>query len=312
MVGDQKIFIQSLNILLSYFTCLLCMYIINDFKIKEKNRKILNILVIFFPQTLIFSSIMMREMFITFLVTLSLYYCLKWIKNKKLIYEILTLFFIVFAALFHAGVLFLIIGYMSIFLFYDHKTHKIKIHFPKILFMLICIIIGIYVYINYADVLFPKIADSSFENISSSMTNVRGDSAYLGGKEIETITDLVIFLIPKTIYFMFSPMPWDWRGFTDVFTFIADSLIYLCLIIGIIRNYKEMPKDKKRILAIFLIGDLITIVVFGIGTMTAGTAIRHRHKLFYYILIMYVLSIVYKKYKHKDKNKKKINRRDLA
>lgn len=298
IVGEQKIFIQSLNILLSYFTCLLCMYIINDFKIKEDSKKIINILIVFFPQTLVFSSIMMREMVITFLVTLSLYYCLKWIRNRKLLYEIFTLICIVFAALFHAGVIFLIVGYMLLFLLYNHDKQKIEIHFLKIALMVLCIVIGMYIYINYADILFPKIADSSFENMSETMTNTRGGSAYLTGVSIDSFVSLVIFMIPKTIYFMFSPMPWDWRGLMDIFSFMLDSLIYLCLIIGIIKNYKKIPKNKRIILLILLIGALITMVVFGIGTMTAGTAIRHRHKLFYYILMMYALSIFYKNKKY--------------
>lgn len=308
IIGDQKAFIQSLNILLSYFTCLICIYIINDFKIKEKNKKILDILLIFLPQTLIFSSIMMREMFITFLVTVSLFYCLKWIKNKKLLYKALTLIFVVFAALFHAGVIFLIAGYMAIFLLYNHKNNRIELNLLKIILMIVCVDLCLYVYVNYADILFPKIADSSFENMSESMTNTRGGSAYLSNVTIDNFTDLIIFMIPKTIYFMFSPMPWDWRGFMDIFSFMADSLIYLCLIVGIIKNYKEIQSNKKVILLILLIGALITIIVFGIGTMTAGTAIRHRHKLFYYILIMYGLSIAYK---NNSKDIKKMNRRDL-
>ena len=46
--------------------------------------------------------------------------------------------------------------------------------------------------------------------------------------------------------------------------------------------------NKKTILFL-LVGILGSIVIFGVGTYTAGAAMRHRHKLFYIIVIIYIL-----------------------
>ncbi len=36
-----------------------------------------------------------------------------------------------------------------------------------------------------------------------------------------------MYLLIKFVYFLFSPMPWNFRNIRDMFTFVFDGMIYL-------------------------------------------------------------------------------------
>ena len=79
-------------------------------------------------------------------------------------------------------------------------------------------------------------------------------------------------------------MPWDWRGLKDIGAFLVDSLVYVVCLCYVFKNYKY-SENRKLVLAL-LLGFFATAFVFGVGTWNAGTAIRHRNKIFSVLLLM--------------------------
>ena len=89
----------------------------------------------------------------------------------------------------------------------------------------------------------------------------------------------------KTIYFLFSPFPWDIKKSSHLIGFL-DSLIYLWLIYLIIKNIKIIWDDPAlRIISIIL---MIYIIAFGLGVSNFGTSIRHRVK---FVSLFIILSV---------------------
>jgi len=83
-------------------------------------------------------------------------------------------------------------------------------------------------------------------------------------------------------------MIWDIRGIQDLIAFIFDSLFYLLLIPYAIAAFfgKNQDKREKLLLRTLIIACVLVIGVYAMGTIAAGTAIRHRYKVLSILIII--------------------------
>ena len=109
-------------------------------------------------------------------------------------------------------------------------------------------------------------------------------SAYLVGLNADTWYMMLLYSPIKLLYYLFSPLPMNWRGLSDVLAFLLDSSIHL-LYFYFILLYMRKNRIKKergitnRILISIFWCVILSGFVFAISTYTAGTAIRHRDAL---------------------------------
>lgn len=309
LTGNQRLFVQSINCYLGIFSVIYVGKVLNMLtNIDEKTKKIIFCVTAFFPQGIMLSAILHREALIALLITLSMYFCIKSLYTNNVIEKILSCVLVLIASMFHAGVIVLIAGYILIYSFFNMKYKIVsKSITRKFIFLILCgaLFFG---YIKFGDVIAGKLTNLDSETLVNTMERSRGGSAYLTNIKITGINSMILYSIPKAIYFMFSPMPWNWRSVTDAMTFVSDSCIYLYFIYNILKLFFKMRKKEnmKKYMLFLLVGIFGTIITFGIGTYTAGAAMRHRHKLFYIIVITYSLLLNYKK-KEDDKNEKNSN-----
>ncbi len=307
LIGENRIFAQSINILLGMAAIYNFDVIVNQIEINRvRKTKFFQLLANFLPQTLILSVVLLREIVVVYLVILSLRSCIAYTKTGNKLEAIKTLIAITFASAFHAGVIFLIIGYILLISFYNVKEKRMRFSTKKVtIFIFIILIFGV-IYLRYGDIFATKLTNMDEEKLLNSFEGEsKGGSAYLGGKNIESFSDMIIYTIPKALYFLFSPMPWDWRGINDLTSFTIDSLFYAYLIYNILKYRKNIKKEDKSIINCLLIGLIITIIAFSVGTSNAGTAIRHRHKIFLYLNVMAIYCINGKKEEEKRYEKRK-------
>ena len=289
--GNQRLFVQSINCFLAILIICIVGKILDMCKnLKYKHKVIIMLIVAFFPQGIMLSAILHRETLIALCVTLSLFYCIKSLKSNRIIEKILSILFVLLASMFHAGVIALIIGYILVYSFFSVRYRAINNSITrKMLFLFLCLGL-VFIYLHFGDVIATKLTNLDTDTLADTMERNRGGSAYLTNIQITGINSMIIYSIPKTIYFILSPMPWDWRSLSDIITFFADSLIYAFFIGSIFKLIlKTKEKTFKRVILFLLIGILVSIIIFGIGTFTAAAAMRHRHKLFYAIVIIYIL-----------------------
>src|SRR5699024_3674858 len=124
----------------------------------------------------------------------------------------------------------------------------------------------------------------------------RGESAYLTNVEINNFLEMIIFAPLKIVYFIGSPMPWTLRNFSDLISFFLDSVFYLFAAFLFIKNWYLLKKNP--LLLIILISLVSGWLIFGLGISNAGTALRHRFKLFYLIII--AMGLIWSKNKRQD------------
>lgn len=287
--GPQRMMAQYLNILFGLGIIIVVVKILQLLQIQSKIIKWVVITITFFPQLLIFSAILLRENIISFSMIVSLYYFVSWYKRGRGFDPLLSILFLGIASYFHSGAAALFLVYFFMFAYYRRSDDRIRLG-PRgiVLFSVLCILI-VLAFLNYGEVLFYKFSRvDSYEDLYSKASTSSGSSAYLGWLNIQSTSQLILFSPLRMLYFLFSPLPIDWRGMMDVVTFLLDSVVYVFLCIYIFRNRSAIRQDKWLLLAL-IIAVLLFTFVFAYGTGNAGTAVRHRNKIVAVFLIVFAL-----------------------
>lgn len=291
IIGDQRIIGQYINVLFGLSIIFIIYRILQVFECDSDIVTCILFITSFFPTSLIMSSIFLREIIPTFLVATSLLHFSKWVKKSKNLDAILSLILIGLASMFHSGVIGITLGYFFGFLFYSRSRNKLQFSFKTVISFFLLISVIIFGITFFKDALFGKFQNiDDIADIYNTANFRRGGSAYLTSITITNPFELIIYGPLKAFYFLTSPLPFDWRGGADIFTFLSDSILYLFTLIYFLKNRKGLGSRKTEsiIIMCMLIG---SSVIFGIGVGNAGTAVRHRQKLvpIFYVLIALIM-----------------------
>lgn len=292
ITANERLIAQYTNVLLGFTVVYLICLILNMLEVNLKNKQIGLLFASFFPTTLFFSGILLREMVSTFFVVATIYFLIKWYLNTKALYFYMSILMILIGALFHSGVVVFLLAHLFILLFYNRKSNELEFSFGTVIsFALISLFaiwfFGIYEWTNLA--IFRKLQIENVQDVLGASQSRSGGSAYLIGLSINSIYELIIYTPIFVIFFVSSPLPINWRGFYDIFSFLFDGLIYLLMSVYIIFNIKSKEFNYKSLSIILSVGLLGVLIIFGIGVQNAGTAVRHRHKVFHVFLILCIL-----------------------
>ncbi len=286
LTGPERIIGQYINVLLGLSIVFIVYKLLLILEVDKQIAKIILLIASFFPNALIMSAIFLREIFPTFLLAASLYFFIKWLKYQRLPHAILSLGALGIASIFHSGVIGVALGYFFGFLFYDKTQNKLRFSTKSITSFVLIVAVVVISLTYFDDVIFGKFRNvEEIGDIYSKANQRLGGSAYLTSITINNPIQLVIFGPIKTFYFFTSPLPLNWRGFMDIFTFMTDSMLYLMTIVYTVKNRKLF--GDKKVLIVCLIWMLVGAgLIFGIGVSNAGTAVRHRQKLMAIFLVL--------------------------
>lgn len=285
-IGDCKLFIQYINIVLAIFTIFIFIRILENLNINSRLRNILILILCYFPNNMIISSLILRESWIIFLLTIGVYFYIIYIYNKKQINLFLSAIFIILSSLFHSGMILVLVAILIGELI-NSKGRYIIADILLFFFMLIILY-------KFRDAIFSKFITQKEIILSRDDYIEEAGSRYLSSIYINNISEVIKFGWLKAIYFIASPTILYWRGLTDIVSFFLDSLLYIIITVKIIFKKGELPSKINTIYKTFILALIFTVFVFGIGTSTAGTAIRHRNKLLIIFLILLAIIENYK------------------
>ncbi|OZT78620.1 hypothetical protein [Salinicoccus roseus] len=287
--GDDRLFVQYLNIMLAITAILIVIKIFRMIGVPHRAQLILVLLMAFFPHSLIFSSILLRESIISLLVVLSLYFFVRWFTYKERSGAIMSVVLLLTAAAFHSAIIGVLLGYLFGFIFYKHDKQSFRFTVTSVVPFSIFGLLMTYILVFPGIVMglplfnkFQQVMDNN-ETLYGAITASRGDTAYLTGLEVNNLFQVALFSPIKVIYFISSPMPWDVRNFEDMVSFFLDGAFYLLTLILFIRNFETIR--RRPLLGILLLGIMAGWLIFGLGISNAGTALRHRFKFFYIIIV---------------------------
>ncbi|HPW65511.1 MAG TPA: phospholipid carrier-dependent glycosyltransferase [Salinivirgaceae bacterium] len=284
--GPARILGHYVNVLFGLMVVIFVYKTLVLLNIEHNITKTILLITSFFPNSLIVSAILLREILPTFFVVVSLYYFAKWYKEEKLWAFIISLFSLALGAMFHSGVIGLALGYLIMLLFYKHSSKKFVFSFQNFLLFIPVLIFVFLFSTSFGDVMFDKFRtlEEPSDIFESTMLPL-GESAYLQGFTVNNPLQFILFAPIRAFYFLFSPLPFDWRGVKDIVTFFLDALLYMFILYYFFKNKRYFSQNKKLIIILF-VSIVIVAIIFGIGVGNAGTALRHRQKIVPVFLVM--------------------------
>ena len=235
-----------------------------------------------FPSLVLYSVIVMREVYICFFVLVAIYGVIKWTKTNYFKYIFIALAGFLGASFFNGG---MIVG-AAIFLFiifiqnlknFYSSLLNYKINLKVVFILSFVIISSSYVYFKEFNL--PKLGILKEFNskllLRKTVVNVRGEAGFPEWTKVTTVSELIYKTPARALYFVFAPFPWNITKMSHLIGFL-DSLLYMYLVFLIFSNRKVIWKDPTlRVILIILI---FYILVFGLGVGNFGTGIRHRSK----------------------------------
>lgn len=280
-IGPMRIFVQYLNVLLGISTIYILYIIFDKLNINENIKYYGTLIYSFMPISIIMSSIFLREAFPTFFVSLSVLFFTDWINNSNKGNMITSLIMLAIASAFHSGVIGIALGLAFAYLFYNAYTNQLIFSKQTIVYSVILSFLTFIALTYFNGTIFGKFQgiDNTSELFDKSSGYGAASSVYLAGLKINNFFNLIIFAPIKAIYFYLSPLPWNWRGLSDLITFFIDSVFYLGSLIYYFYYKNRYLDSRKNVVNIFLLMIIGSGLIFGLGVDNAGTAMRHRQKL---------------------------------
>ncbi len=279
--GISRMGAQYANVLMS----ILAMFAICDalelLNINQKNRKTALWVMALLPNYVCMNCILLRESIVSMFIAISVLFFVRWITKKAETNFLLALLAILAASIFHSGAIGVAVGEILCRFLYDRRTEKITIKPSNVVIGVILAFSLVFLYLNYGDVFFQKMTGtSSLSEIANQSTLGETSYAeYVG--DSSSIGSMIIYTIPRIFFFLFSPLPWSWRGINDVIAFVFSSLFYFFAIYYSLKTLRsnEIESSRRLQITLLLIVAFCVIFVFAWGTANAGTALRHREKI---------------------------------
>lgn len=286
-IGSNRIFAQFLMVMISMGCIYLIAKILIDLKIDDKTLGNCMWIICLFPTFTMLSAIFLREILIAFFCTVSIFGFIKYMIKANPAYLILAFGSVVLGAFLHSGVIALYIGYIIVLIFYSNKDHTYNINVVGLMFAIVLGLIFLYLAVTQADTIFEKFSGvESVEDVSNDSDLGGSSYAQFVGSSKNPL-GMIIFTIPRMFFFLFSPVPFQWRNPIDAITFFCSSFIYMISIYYAIQSirFSENKLYKSILIALLIVAGSM-VFVFGWGVSNAGTALRHRDKIFAVFAIM--------------------------
>lgn len=295
--GPYRIIAQYFNLLISMFTALVFFKILKDLNISYKIIVIVYGIFVLLPNNAMMSVILLREALPAFFVTTSLYFIVKWLKFHCKGYFLLANIMLLGASIFHAGTIFLAVGYWIAYVFYNKKLGFVKCLYRTTIFFVCIGLFFVGLYSIGGDLFFRKFITLSegvdlIGIMSRLAENADTRAAYLSDVYPNSFFDYFWQIPIRALYFQFSPMLWNIDRFFTFGIFIVDALPIVCCILYSGYKYKKSG-EYKFILTICFICIIIIDLVFGMGTWDYMTASRHRTKftVIYFMVLAITLNL---------------------
>lgn len=289
------------NLIFSMFTIFTLVSILNLLQVNRKYRKLAIFLVCFLPNYAMMSVFTLRESLITLLIAVSLYYFLKWWKDGGGINILVAFTLVLYASSLHTGAMASALAYIIVLVYYNRKKQMFKFTTKSIVIAIICCLGISIVYTNFGELFLGKIQGKTIESVMDSKEEGSGGAGYdISISTGNSTVDIIVNTPVRMVYYVLSPMPWDWRGVSDIIAFCFSSSFYGWVLIVAWKALKgkklsENDNEEINLMILFTFIVILAIIIFSWGVENAGTAMRHRDKF----IVPNILLLIYGKYVNK-------------
>ena len=295
--GRSPLLLESFGIIISLISVILVFRISFLVSGDVKKSKQSAAIFAFFPTVILYSVIILREVYIAFFMLLIALFVVKWLKSNQIKFALVSLLLFVPLYFLHggllvgAGMVFIILSYSSLKDIYNSfKNNQLLI--PQLVFVFFALVtIGIA--INKLSTLnipylgnITNIFTLSRIFFQAEVTNL-GGSAYPGWLIPNSISSFFLLIFPRLVYFLFSPFIWDIKAINHLLG-LVDGIMILFLFYFIIKGL--LLKKLNNFVSILLIILIPLLITYSWGVGNFGTALRHRVK---FIPVFIAISTIY-------------------
>lgn len=280
VIGPSRIFIQYTNVLLSVAALALTGASMVELKVPVRIARGVLLVVGLMPIGASIAAIFLREALIVFLLAAATFAFCRWLRGGSILTIALALALVAAASTFHLGALGAAVGMGFALLFFDRRTARVSFSISSLLRGVPVIGVAVFVIAAFPSLFLEKLEGvSSAEDALAIATGSFGASAYLTNLTVDSPGSFLAFGGLKALYLLISPVPLDWRGANDVISFALDGAFFLVAILIVVSALVGRVRDvRRRYLAVVAATAVSTVLVLGMGTSAAGTAMRHREK----------------------------------
>ena len=304
-IGIQKLTAQFINIYLAVCSVVMIYKIIRRFDISSSVRKLTMTIVCFLPNLMMITTFTLQESIISFCIVSSLYFFVKWWFGEGVYNIVLSILMSLAGSVLHMGGLTIGLGIAIMLVLVANKERKVKVTAGRISIMVFAGIVALVFLVSFQDVFMAKTGgELSTETILGEKDKrVEGGAVYsIGVTGLSPTADLIVNTPIRMFYFLFSPLPWMWRGLGDILGFFGSTIFYFLVAYCVIKAIKTKPlkHDDTAVIGSLLITLLVILLIaaimFGWGVSNAGSVLRHREKFTYLFVVTFAVSneIIYR------------------
>ena len=294
------------NIALSMLMVLLVMQVLNKHEVYGKGRFWAVLIAAFLVYGIQVSNSILRESIYFALITASFYEYIQYLYSRQQLRIYMAVVLMIPVLMLHIGY-FPIVGVYIIDIFLNEKVKSKKDLLNRT--VIVVAFIAFIVFASQFNSVGYLTKGNGIVGIINKISGANSDAAmgeagsrYLAGLRITSIPTFILYSPIKWIYFMFSPLPTNWRGITDIAAFILDGCVHFICIWMTIKCLRMLKRNNQngnlsviiRVVRTGLWAVILCGFVFGLGTGTAGTAIRHRDVMIGIEAILISLSIFFR------------------
>ena len=248
-------------------------------------------LVALFPSSILYSVIILKEVYCVFFLLSGIAGVVNWLDQKKQIYAFLALTSFLIAGFFHGplflgGLIFVFIFFIDMIKNFLNLFLKLQINLLNLIYFFLVIYLFFAFFSNQIYLPYVGTFESSvdIDLLSDNIKNrMRGDASYPEWLVIETYTEFIYKSLFRILYLLFNPFPWSIKEPVHLIGAL-DGILYMILFYLIISNLKTLYRNPlSRIILIFL---FFYLLIYGIGVSNFGAAIRHRSKFIIEMIIL--------------------------
>ena len=282
IIGHERLFATYIILLFSFYAICILVFILNNLDLTYRTRLRIVGIVGFLPSFAGLSVIFLRESLIILLNTISIYYFTEWYLKNRNKYFVYAIIFSLGSSAIHAGGAALLIAYTGILAFYDNTNKVFKMTNKHLKLLITYTLIFIVLFMSLGQFFFTKFVKYANAVALAQLGNQKkwddGGASYDKSLPSGSIPAKIISIPIRMAYFLFSPLPWQWRGLKDMVGFIVSSLFYLIACFYCLRIIYRYKQQGNPLLVLLFFITLVSSFIFGFGVTNFGTAMRHRDK----------------------------------
>lgn len=290
--GDSQFLAIELSVL-AFFISLVVLLRVALLLNKGKHLTTITLFYGFLPSGILFTSVTLRESYQMMFFTLVVYFALRFIREKGIFNFSSLLISLICLSFWHNGLITSMPIIFLIALLFSLHGKKVRLSFgikSLIACFAVVFVIGSFLLATQLG-LTSQAADSLANGQIISYTeeyrdvNRMGGSSYNATLETSSFKGLIISAPNVFLNYMFAPFPWQIRNVLDVYA-AFESLLRLLLMITTVNYIRKQQKGiEKKTYQFLFIMYIVMELIWSMGTLNWGTAMRH-HLIAYGLILV--------------------------